>query len=61
MTLFRKTDDGLCLNHLIRIWMPGSITEQRGKGSEEIKLKRHLSCKIEGDVFIFFFSAIIHR
>ena len=45
MTSFRKTDDGLCLNHLIRVWMPGSFTEQRGRGSEEIKLKRHLSCK----------------
>ena len=53
MTLFRKTDDGrLCLNHLIRVWMTGSFTEQRGRESEEIKLKRHLSCRIEGDVFI---------
>ena len=45
----------ICLNHLIRVWMPDSFIEQRGRESEEIKLKRHLSCKIEGDVFIFSF------
>ena len=34
--------------HLIGVGMPASFIEE----GEEIKLKRHLSCKIRGNVFI---------
>ena len=55
-------------NHLIRVWMLGSFTKQRGRGGEEVKYKGHKSRRyllewpaLKRGCAHFFFSAGLNR
>ena len=67
MTLFGKLADredggrGSPRNHLSRVWMPVSFTEQRGRGGEEVKEKRPFILQNRRGCVDFFFSAAILR